>query len=103
MPASPETPDNSTAHRSAPHPSQKPVPPTRWARLSAGMVSTVRAVWQAAREALNSPRALAWRQQFDHLQTYPAFNVGLLLAGIAALTVLIALVNRLIALPNPGI
>ncbi|HEV8192138.1 MAG TPA: ATP-binding protein, partial [Ktedonobacterales bacterium] len=46
---------------------------------------------------------LTWRQRFDHWQNYPAVNAGLTLAGVAAITVFVALIDRFVELPNPGI
>jgi hypothetical protein len=50
-----------------------------------------------------SPRVLEWRQRADHWQNYPAVNIGFTFAGVAAITALIALIDRFVDLPNPGI
>ncbi len=98
-------PDAHNSSRRTPSPKQAPQKTAALDRL-AGLRNSVTAVGrkpgETVREWWESPQALVWRQRFDHWQTYPAVNVGLLLAGVAIITILIALIDRVMLVPDPG-
>ncbi len=99
----PEKPTRTSRKPRASHPPYQPAAEGQFARLRTGIRGAMRTLEQAIREWWDSPRVLVWRQRYDHWQSYPVVNVGLTLAGVAAITVFVSLVTRLVHLPNPGI
>src|SRR5262249_49505891 len=103
MPVPPDVPDGSKRAPRPKHAPPKVAAVVDWsARLRATAMSVGHTIRHAVRDWWESPRTLLWRHSVERWQTYPAFNLGILAAGVTLITILIALIDRVTPVPNPG-